>query len=165
MALSLPSHMFLRLHLLLGLPLLLLPSCQSQKKREKPAVEVRATGDKYQEIVTPIGQGILIPFAHHILLDVTSGSNGRTERKILLQTLNQPADDARRQLSSSLELAGFKSIGSQIGSASQIQLWSKDGKPMDETVFGISIQTTPMGDPHDHSVTGMLGIDINRAAN
>jgi len=165
MALSHPSHMFLRLHLLLGLPLLLLPSCQSQKKREKPAVEVKETEDKYQKIVTPIGQGILIPFTHNILLDVTSGSDGRTQRKILLQTLNQPAEDARRQLSSSLELAGFKSIGSQIGSTSEIQLWSKDGKPMDETLFGISIQTTPLSDPRNPSVTGMLGIDISRAAN
>jgi len=157
--------MFLRLHFLLGLPLLLLPSCQPQKKGGKPASVVKETEDRYRKIGVPIGQGILIPFAHHILLDVTSGSDDRVERKILLQTLNEPADDARRQLSNSLEFAGFKSIGSHVGTASEIQLWSKDGKPMDKTLFGISIQTTPLTDPRDPSVTGMLGIDISRTAN
>jgi len=157
--------MFLRLHILLVLPLLLLPSCQPQKKKEKPAPAAKETEDRYREIATPIGEGIVIPFSHHILLDVTSGSDGRVQRKILLHTLNQPVDDARRQLSNSLEFTGFKSIGSKIGTASEIQLWSKDGKPMDKTVFGISIQTTPLRDPVDSSVTGMLGIDISRTAN
>jgi len=141
----------------------LLGSCESEKRHTPEASPTRQEKTRNQ-LEEPISEGIVIPFEHHVVMDVTTGSSGRTVRKLLIQTIHLPVEDARKQLSNSLEFAGFHSLGSMLGANTEVQTWSQDGKPLKDTRFGLTLQTTLASDSADPAVTGTLTLDIYREA-
>ncbi|MFT3990990.1 MAG: hypothetical protein QM680_06220 [Luteolibacter sp.] len=119
---------------------ILLGASACQPKKSTPATTAPAPKLPASAGQLELGEGIIVAFPHKILLDVTIGSDGKhVVRRLLIQAENTRLDDATEQLERSLRFAGFTQLAAIQTPVNTIRGWSKDGKKIATSRFGVAI--------------------------